>query len=323
MKTNFFKILFLIIFSVLINIQNSQIAFGQNCTDCSGSPIECEENEVLILPSDACKYCPSCVIAENGCTCQQDFSYTGAKCKKQKSFSPRCLPLNKPVCGCDGFTYTNSCYAKYAGVKNFTNGPCNNEITYNKGFTGVWKTKSNPFDVTGSITLRLCVPGDDLSGNFSVEKIINNITFLSSALTSYTNEELIFDFGATKPNFVSPIPPGGGGYVYTPKDFVRFDTKVKLLNPSTLELIFLSFNQSDIKLPLDQPIILNKESDFRECSSSYQQICCKGFTFSNVSSLFSSCPNNFNFTNCYRNNQCPFDSTVQPCENNRVDGCCP
>ena len=35
-----------------------------------------------------------------------------------------CIQLYAPVCGCDDETYTNSCYAKCAGVKTYTEGKC-------------------------------------------------------------------------------------------------------------------------------------------------------------------------------------------------------
>jgi Kazal-type serine protease inhibitor domain len=35
-----------------------------------------------------------------------------------------CLDVYRPVCGCNGVTYSNSCYAYIAGVKSYTEGEC-------------------------------------------------------------------------------------------------------------------------------------------------------------------------------------------------------
>ena len=37
-----------------------------------------------------------------------------------------CIEIYDPVCGCNGITYPNSCYATtFNGVKSFTKGACN------------------------------------------------------------------------------------------------------------------------------------------------------------------------------------------------------
>lgn len=37
---------------------------------------------------------------------------------------PPCLPDFVPVCGCDGVTYQNACYAEYASVLQYIDRPC-------------------------------------------------------------------------------------------------------------------------------------------------------------------------------------------------------
>ena len=39
--------------------------------------------------------------------------------------SRSCIEIYKPVCGCDGITYPNSCYATtFSGIISFTEGEC-------------------------------------------------------------------------------------------------------------------------------------------------------------------------------------------------------
>ncbi len=45
-----------------------------------------------------------------------------------------CIQVHKPVCGCDGTTYSNSCYAASAGVDVFVSEPC---ATIAKGVPGI------------------------------------------------------------------------------------------------------------------------------------------------------------------------------------------
>ena len=36
-----------------------------------------------------------------------------------------CIEVYQPVCGCDGKTYPNSCYAEREGIKKWKEGKCN------------------------------------------------------------------------------------------------------------------------------------------------------------------------------------------------------
>lgn len=57
------------------------------------------------------------------CKCTAGKKWNGKKCIK-KSNDEVCILLFDPVCGCDGMTYSNSCFAGLAGIKKFEKGEC-------------------------------------------------------------------------------------------------------------------------------------------------------------------------------------------------------
>ncbi len=79
------------------------------------------------------------------------------------NLQPPCFPDFVPVCGCDGVTYRNACYAEFATVLNYSEGPCEdlaldfypNPCTYWLYTTVVTKFESNVnlyiFDRNGMI----------------------------------------------------------------------------------------------------------------------------------------------------------------------------
>jgi hypothetical protein len=77
----------------------------------------------------ACLGC--CMVVSTPCTSNSDCRSTqycaGSGCGTRGTCQDRptlCLDVYRPVCGCDGRTHSNDCYAAAAGVRVASNGPC-------------------------------------------------------------------------------------------------------------------------------------------------------------------------------------------------------
>ena len=60
-----------------------------------------------------------------GCRINNDEEEAELNCIGEADPNALCIEIFDPVCGCNGVTYSNSCFAEVAGVLEYVPGECN------------------------------------------------------------------------------------------------------------------------------------------------------------------------------------------------------
>ena len=257
-KGKIFSVILFIVFiiSTFFTVQNNQVQ-GQSISSSSSGKFICQavfsncsckkacfafneggmiaDCERSCSPEEISTYEPECMfvgancvdLQGDECMCPQGKFFDGSQCI---AGTLDCFnPVDSPICGCNSKTYQNSCLAKAAGIKKFTNDGCN--------FQSILNCK-----VDESCPLGICPNGKiykrfTCNGESCIEITSSNDPCLSEVSSSGTGNSLEINNGftgvwTTVSNKCLPLEnpplPSSGGCIHCP------DIKVICNKPSVI-----------------------------------------------------------------------------------------